>query len=437
MAVWVALAALVSGCRRSGVREAPITGKPADPPVGMPVQWQAGQRYLYRLDVSAGSMVPRRTTGKLINAETTLGMDLAFAVTNAATGDNRWVEMAVLALQMETSHDGGVAMTFDSGNRAIFVEDNPLVTRLQRLVGLRLRYQLSPENKVTRVDGLKDLADRMSAGGNSVRGVAADVLRRFFNQQFFRDVIEMGMFPKEPVKIGQTWKETRQGTPGLWGTGAPLELTYKFRGWQRRDGTNCARLEFAGTFKPPGGPPPAGPPPGVSTNQGPGRPANVRAGAQSTEEGSLTGQTWYNPELAIGVEMAYDQSITKRASAAPRMAAVRRAAVRGGTNQAGRVDVTLDPNARPPNGPPPNESPANAPPPDGSPANAPPPNGPPPRAPGPNGPPPTFVMAPGTNTMGTNVPPATTSHWYVSLKLLEVEAAQPQVQTEKEPEAGK
>jgi len=29
-----------------------------------------------------------------------------------------------------------------------------------------------------------------------------------------------------------------------------MELTYNFRGWQRREGTNCARLDFTGSFKP-------------------------------------------------------------------------------------------------------------------------------------------------------------------------------------------
>src|SRR5262249_38526762 len=158
---------------------------------------------------------------------------------------------------------------------------------LQKLVGLKLRFQLSPENKVTRVDGLKELNDRMQSGGNSVRGMAAEVIRRFFNQQFFRDIIEMGMFPKDPVKIGDKWTEMRQVNMGLYGVGTPIELTYLFRGWQRRDGTNCARIDFTGLLKPGAPPPPRG------TNQPPGRPMVMRGG--SGEEGTLQGQTWYNP----------------------------------------------------------------------------------------------------------------------------------------------
>jgi hypothetical protein len=401
--LWLGLAmsALLSAaaCKRSGVREAPITGKSGDPPVGMPVQWQLGKRYLYRLEVSTSSMVPRRTTGKPIRAETTLGADLAFAFTNATTAENRIADMEVLAVQFEMSHDEGTIVSFDSDNKSIPAEENPLVDRLQRLVGLRLRFLVSPDNKVNRVDGLKDLNDRMSTGGNAVRGAGAEVLRRFFNQQFFRDLLEMGMFRKDPSRIGETWKETRQGNGGWWGTGAPLELTYKFRGWQRRDGTNCARTDFTGTFKPGLAPPP---PPG--TNQPPGR-AN-RPGPPAAEEGTITGQTWYNPDLALGVEMAYDQSMSKRSSPAGRPNVVRRAANQGTNNPSGQMVF------RPPGGtnPPPGKPAAPRPPPDV----APPPD-------------PSMNVSVNvmTNAPGTNVT-VTTSQWHVSLKLLDVETIQPE-----------
>ena len=125
-----------------------------------------------------------------------------------------------------------------------------LSERLQKLVGLKMTFHVSGENKVTRVDGMKDLTDRMS--GSSVRGVAGNVLNRFFNQQFFRDIIEMGLLPRDPIKIKDTWTVSRQVSGGVWGGNAQLDLTYVFRGWQRREATNCIRLEFSGTLKPPG-----------------------------------------------------------------------------------------------------------------------------------------------------------------------------------------
>jgi hypothetical protein len=318
--------------------------------MGMTVRWEAGKRFIYRVEVSTSSMVPRRTTGVPIHVETTLNQDLAFSVTNAASGgDGRVVSMELLAVQMETARDDGVTVFFDSDNKAYVMEDNPIAERLQKLVGLRMKFHLSGENKVTRVDGMKDLNDRMS--GAAIRGVANGVVSRFFNQQFFRDIIEMGMMPPQPVTVGQTWSTSRQVNAGLWGTSAQLDVRYTFKGWQRRQGTNCARLDFAGKFTPspqtlqggppgpPGSPPPgppptnaAGPSPGgpgspgstggpsvklfpntnaVSTN-GPARRPVMRNTPSNVEEGTVTGRSWYDPDLSLAVETIYDQTITTR-----------------------------------------------------------------------------------------------------------------------------
>jgi len=99
-------------------------------------------------------------------------------------------------VQMETGRDDGVTMSFDSANRVMQVEDSPMVERLKKLVGLKLKFHVSPENRVTRIDGIKELNDRTSGGPTAARGVAVVALNRMFNQQFYRDIVEMGMCPK-------------------------------------------------------------------------------------------------------------------------------------------------------------------------------------------------------------------------------------------------
>jgi hypothetical protein len=335
--------ALVAGaCNRSS--EAPITGKRGDPPIAMQAAWQPGKRYLYRAESTTVSQVPRKNTGKIIRADTTLGQDLAFSVTNVAPDGSRLLSMEILAVQMETGRDDGVTMSFDSANRVMQVEDNPLVERLKKLVGLKLRFHVSSENKVTRVDGIKELNDRTSGGGAAGRGVALAALNRTFNQQFYRDIVEMGMLPKDPVKVGDTWKVSRVGSGGLRGGSVAMELTYNFRGWQRREGTNCARLDFTGTFKP----------------NAPSRtndPSMVRRLANAAippnaEEGDITGQSWFDPGLQLAVETRYQQSITTKSTT------TRRVRTKGDTNQVALVEAESPTNAPPPGPPPPANAPA-------------------------------------------------------------------------------
>ena len=333
------LALAVGACKRSN--EAPITGKRSDPPVAMQAVWQPGKRYLYRVESTTRSEVPRKNTKTIIRADTTVGQDLAFTVTNVAPDGSRLLQMEVLAVQMETGRDDGVTMSFDSANRVMEVEDTPLVDRLRKLVGLKLKFHVSPENKVMRVDGTKDLTDRMS-GGSAVRGVANAALSRAFNQQFYRDIVEMGMLPRDPVKVGDTWKVSRTGSGGLRGGSVAMELTYTFQGWQRREGTNCARLDFTGTFKPS-----APAPRGNQTNNPPNNASIVRRVVESVvppnaEEGEITGQSWFDRELQLAVETRYQQSMTTKSTS------VRRPRTKAPTNEPPLVDTVAFTNAPPP-----------------------------------------------------------------------------------------
>lgn len=368
-ALWLALLLLPSGgCHRSGIKEAPITGKPTDPPLALRATWQPGKRFIYRVESTTSSQVPRKNTGKIIHAGFVLGQDLAFAVTNVAADGSRVLQMELLSVQMETTRDDGMTMAFDSANKVMQVESSPLVDRLRKLVGLKLAFHLSPDGQVTRVEGVKDLNNRMSGSGG-IRGLAGSVLNAHFNQQFFRDIVEMGLLPKDPVKVGDSWTVSRQASGGVRGSSVTLDLSYKFRGWQRREGTNCARLDFTGTFKPN---------PGPRTNPSAIRRIVNAAVPPGGEEGTMTGRTWYDPELSLAVETTYEQSITAKSTS------VRRP--RGTTNAPNPTDLTEDQTQPPP------------------PTNPPPPT-----------------------TAGSNTPPdqvvtsSTTSQQYTSVKLLEVE----------------
>ena len=305
----MAITLVVCGCNRSSVKEAPITGRASDAAVTMTARWQEGKRYIFRVESVTSSQVPRKNTAQLIQTETSLAQDLAFSVTNVTPDGSRVLQMEILAVQMETGRDDGLTMSFDSGNKVMQVEDTPLIQRLRRFVGLKLQFRLSPENKVTRVDGIKELTDRQSGGNNAARGVAAGVIARYFNQQFYRDLVEMGMLPKTPVKIGDKWTIDRPANAGASGNPFPAVFTYTFRGWQKRDGTNCARLDFTGEFKPASS----------STNDSIVGKIVRPAARPNLEEGSITGHSWYSPEHTLAVETIYNQSITAKSTSVRRV----------------------------------------------------------------------------------------------------------------------
>jgi len=127
------------------------------------------------------------------------------------------------------------------------------------------------------------------------------------------------------------------GGGGLRGGNVAMELTYNFRGWQRREGTNCARLDFTGTIKPNT----------ASTTNNPsfvGRIINSVV-PPNEEEGDITGQSWFDPGLQLAVETRYQQSITAKSST------VRRVRTKRGTNEPVLVDASAPTNEPAPNPP--------------------------------------------------------------------------------------
>ncbi len=319
------LAAGFSGCKR-GPKEAPITGKHTDAAVTMTATWQEGRRYIFRVDSTTSTQVPRKNTTQLIQTETSLAQDLAFTVTNVAPDGSRLLQMEILAVQMETGRDDGVTLSFDSMNQVMQVEDTPLIQRLRKLVGVKLEFRLSSENQVTRVDGVKDLNDRASSGSSAARGIAAQVINRCLNQQFYRDIVEMNFLPKTPVKIGESWTVDRSANVGPQAGNAAAHFTYTFLGWQARLGTNCARLDFKGEFKPPV----------VSTNDPPGRRGPKPPPSANIEEGAIIGRSWYSPELTLAVETAFTQSTTTKTSVGRR---TRTVTVSSNSTEAVEVDT--------------------------------------------------------------------------------------------------
>src|SRR5262249_50546424 len=145
--------------------EEPITGSKSDPPVEMKAEWKAGKRYTFHLDFVLDNQMPagRRgnpNAGPLRQMETTLGQDYSVTVTNTAPDGSRGLLLEIHALTMNIASGDTYVMNYDSDNPSVGFSDGSLAEQLQKLIGGKIRYQLSPENKVMRMDGFQELMDR-------------------------------------------------------------------------------------------------------------------------------------------------------------------------------------------------------------------------------------------------------------------------------------
>lgn len=337
-----ALTSLAAGCKKSPSshygKDEPIEGSRSDPSVALQASWSPSNRYHFQIQSITAAEEPRRNTTDLVTRETTFGEEFALAVTNVAADGSRILELEIQGLQIDSALGERVTVNFDSGNESLDMNSRPVTERLQKLIGSRLAVHLTPENRVRRVDGLKEINDalteRVSTNStrNVVRGAAGNILSRFFTQQFWREMLEMSALPTNDVRIGDTWTVTRPISTSPGGN-LTADLTYTFKGWQQHDERRCARLEFSGTVRPQA--------PGPRNRGGPGNPApppptSPQPGA---ELGTITGVTWFSPDLALPVETVFDQTTTSKITSA------RRVRVVAGTNAS--TIMTLNPSPPP------------------------------------------------------------------------------------------
>jgi len=319
----------LTACKRRDARGTtePIRGKPSDTPVTFVARWDETNAFVYHLESITGTQVPRRNTNGFVQQDTVLAKDLRFSVTNVTPEGFRSMKMEIQAVRVETTADQRLTSAFDTENEMLSTEDNQVANRLRKIKGAQLGFRLSPANRILRVDGMKEFNDRMGSNRN-VKGAAGAVLNKFFNQQFYRELVEMSFVPTNEVHVGDSWTVRARALAGLYNSPV-VDLTYKFRGWQVHDGTNCARFDFTGTTTPNRS---------GSTNRA--------AGGNSSEEAEVEGTVWFSPDLGVPVELVYNQSLTRNSMATPRVPRMQ-----GGTN-AGPMKISVRRAARGTNAPP-------------------------------------------------------------------------------------
>jgi hypothetical protein len=175
--VLAALTLLADGCKKSPSshygKDEPIKGSRSDPAVAMQASWSPSNRYHFQIQSITAAEEPRRNTTDLVTRDTTFGEEFALAVTNVAADGSRILELEIQGLQIDSALGERVTVNFDSGNESLDMNSRPVTERLQKLIGSRLAVHLTPENRVRRVDGLKEINDSLTerVSTNSTRNV--------------------------------------------------------------------------------------------------------------------------------------------------------------------------------------------------------------------------------------------------------------------------
>ena len=285
----LALSLTLVGCNKSGKLDEPSTFKTPTGPVELKLKFPQGERIVQDLDLKQTSVISIPGQPAPTEQGTTMGMQYALTVLQAAPDGGHEVEMEFLSARMKTTVGTRTALDYDSTKKPTTGKRNPLDGIYGKIVGSKIRFFLNATNGVERIEGVDDMMSRLQAGATP-----ADLapLKSLYTEGYFKQMMQANQYmPSKAVQPGDTWPIQIEVPVGMMGN-LVLNYDFTFKSWEMHGKRNCARLEFSGTIKST-----------PDTNANPtGMTINIFGGDSS-------GTSWFDPEIGKTIDTTTNQDI--------------------------------------------------------------------------------------------------------------------------------
>jgi hypothetical protein len=291
--LWAALAITVSitaiGCNKSGKLNEPSTSPAPTGPVELKLKWTVGEKILQSMDMKMKNEMNMPNQTEPMKQDMEIGQDYGMTVMAAQPDGGHEVELEFMAARMKMTMGGKEMMNYDSAKKSSSDTPNPAADMFGKIVGAKICYFLDATNSVQKIEGMDEMLNRMSGGD----AAAAAPLKNMFNEGSFKQLMSQALFlPAKAVQPGDTWPVKIEMPMGQLGT---LSMNYNvtFQKWETHGSRNCARLDYDGT---------------LSSKQSP--PSKSEPVSISDLQGTLTGTSWFDPELGTMIDNTLKQDMT-------------------------------------------------------------------------------------------------------------------------------
>ena len=277
------------GCNKSGKLNTTSTFKPPTGPMELKVKWPVGERVVQSLEMKQTADISVPNQPNPLKQEMTMGQEYGLTVLKETPEGGREVEMEFLGVQMAMSMGGKPMFNYDSSKKSADDAKNPVAAMFQKIVGAKLQYFMDASNRVDRIEGIDALVGQLESGG---RPDMTTGLKSMFNEGYFKQIMDSSRYlPSKPVQPGDSWPiqmEIPMGPVGI----IKIDYTVTFQSWEQHGKRMCARMEIQGTLK---------------SNPNP----DAAAGGMNMNisEGSVSGVSWFDPELGMIIDSSADQDI--------------------------------------------------------------------------------------------------------------------------------
>jgi len=258
---------------------------PADP-VELKMKWPpVGERVVFDIETKRNGEYLYPSQPDPLKEYKTMERKIGLTVLNAAPEGGHEVELEFLSFRDRITLGDKTVLDYDSTEKSSAPMPNSTADLYGKVVDSKIRYFLNASNWVERMEGVDELAKRISSGAPT--GAFA-FSRSEFGESYLREMMN-GLhlyLPPKAVRPGDTWPFQMAIAMNPIGT-VNLDYVVTFQNWEQHWQRNCARLEFQSTIKTK--PDPDSNPMGMSV---------------SGLEGTTSGVAWFDPEVGLVIETA-------------------------------------------------------------------------------------------------------------------------------------
>ncbi len=261
----------------------------ADGPVFLKIYWDTGKHYAMNVTMDQGTETQVPGLAQPVSEKVKLNQKFGITPVKRLDDGGWQLEFKFENQAMDASRAGQTTLVFDSAQDQASDTNSLLAPVLRAMVGSAIQYYTDASGKVTRMEGVDDLRNRIAASSDPQ---AQALLGSMFSEDTLRQYGSLAdSLPGRTVLVGDSWRVQKDvhSPIGL----LALDMKYTFKNWEQHGGRHCARVEFSGR---------------VSSKD----PTSAAASGMQVEitKGTISGEFWYDPDLSLLVDSDNQQNLS-------------------------------------------------------------------------------------------------------------------------------